>query len=602
MSFIKSFFGEKEKTEKDNNLKKKTEEISKKEDLKVFNKNKDFNFSNWGDTSINFGRPKVRHSERSAEVKNSTKVEKSLKEKIIETKLETTETKKNIDSKLESTTELASAQESKAVLEPKIMKEVEKKIERIIPKDDKKQYSPILNWAITRPIEIAYDLDIRWEFEGDTLTPDKKITDIEIVKIIEQNSDIKYLDLSDCHRIENFSFLGKMEQLEELSLCNNPQLEDISFLANLKNLKVLNLGSTGIEDIGILSGLTNLQVLNLKYNYLNSLDPVKTLVNLHDLVLWGCAGIDTVDAVANLKELRDLDLDSSTIKNIDGIAGLTKMDTLILDNCRISDISPIKDLVNLRCFTMEVKSIMSQTMFQNFEKLTELRTLDLTNRGIKDISLLKNMKHLLDLQLDSNCVVDVSPLAGLTELRKLLLSGNKALTDLSVLSELTKMECFYIDGDSGSTATSKMKISDFSFMNKWENMVEFSCGHNSSLRDISPFANLKKLVILSISDCIQVEDLSPLRNLTDLSILDFTRCPRISDISCLKNLINMSFLLMDGTNVGAYALSDLKNLKGAWNISFNTSSPAGNHVKGSFARKRKTNKIRVAGEKREDEN
>jgi Leucine-rich repeat (LRR) protein len=588
MPFLK-IFGAKSKSEIDEKKKTIEQKVKEEEEKEYNEEGLDIAFEQWEETASAkpsgpiVGKSRTKPAVQSI-VKKQEDKETSIKNESVSEKVET-DPKKEIET-IDITSEAI-----------KEISEVEIKTEVIVDPNINKQFSPIAELALTRSVEIVYrDLEIRMEYPGETLTPDKKITQNDLAEILKKHPDVKYLDLSDCHLVGDFSLLGKLEQLEELSLCNNPQLNDISFLANLKNLKILNLGSTGIEELSPLSGLVNLQILNLKYNYLESLNPLKNLVNLHDLVLWGSAGFNDLNCLPGLTELRDLDIDSSTVKNIDVVKNFKKLDTLIMDNCRIPDISPIKDLVNLRCLTMEVKMMMPDPMFRNIENLTELRTLDLTNRGLKDISLLKNMKQLVDLQLDSNCVVDITPIAGLTKLRKLLLSGNKALRDLSCLSDLSEMRVFYIDGVAGNAATDKMKITDFSFMNKWHKMVEFGCGHNNVLKDISPFANLESLVILGMEDCIQVEDITPLRELKKLAILNISGCPRISDMSCLKNSIQLEALNFNGTNIGAYALSDLTKASGLWNLATNSASVAGKYANGSFARKRKVNNTRAAAE------
>ena len=89
---------------------------------------------------------------------------------------------------------------------------------------------------------------------------------------------------------------------------------------------------------------------------------------------------------------------------------------------------------------------------------------------------------------------------------------------------------------------------------------------NINLSDITPLAELKGLIYLSLYDC-PISDISPLMELTNLDWLNLDDT-KVSDISPLRNLTNLSYLSFEGSKVSDLTpLYGLKNLKGVqlWN-------------------------------------
>ena len=112
--------------------------------------------------------------------------------------------------------------------------------------------------------------------------------------------------------------------------------------------------------------------------------------------------------------------------------------------------------------------------------------LDLSGRGIRDLTPVKALVNLVELNASSNKITDVSPLSGLQSLYVLWLNNND-LDDISPISTLDNLATLGLDNNSGV--------------------------------DISPLANLKNLVNLSVRNC-ELTDISALTelNVTDLNL------------------------------------------------------------------------------------
>ena len=114
--------------------------------------------------------------------------------------------------------------------------------------------------------------------------------------------------------------------------------------------------------------------------------------------------------LAELMQLVDLEISSTSVSDISVLKGLTQLTYLHLGGNAISDISALKGL-------------------------TQLTYLDLGGNSISDISALKGLTQLIYLYLWNNAISDISALSGLTQLRVLGLSDN-AVLDVSSLVKL----------------------------------------------------------------------------------------------------------------------------------------------------------------------
>ncbi|MYC59758.1 MAG: hypothetical protein F4X09_06125 [Gammaproteobacteria bacterium] len=117
--------------------------------------------------------------------------------------------------------------------------------------------------------------------------------------------------------------------------------------------------------------------------------------------------------------------------------------------------------------------------------LTNLRRMNVWGNDIGDISPLSELINLEYLKLDRNKIEDISPLSGLVSLNNLILSFND-ITDISALSGLNNLRELWLDGN--------------------------------DISDISPLASLTSLVSLNLSlnDITEIAALSGLTELTTL--------------------------------------------------------------------------------------
>ena len=162
--------------------------------------------------------------------------------------------------------------------------------------------------------------------------------------------------------------------------------------------------------------------------------------------------------------------------------------------------------------------------------------------GIRNLKGLEFAINLTRINMSHNQVTDISPVAGLIELRELWLTDN-LVSDISPVSGLT-------------------------------NLTHLGVSNYQNLTDISPVRNLTNLVRLDFVET-QVSDISPVRNLTNLVLLDF-RHSLVSDISPVRGLINLVHLDFGDTLVSDLSpVAGLTNLKvlGCWEANISDLSP-----------------------------
>ena len=148
-------------------------------------------------------------------------------------------------------------------------------------------------------------------------------------------------------------------------------------------------------------------------------------------------------------------------------------------------------------------------------------SLNLSGRGIKDITPVKALVNLVDLNAASNNITDVSPLSGLQNLYVLDLSGNN-LDDISPIAMLSNLATLGLDSNVG------IDISPLANLN---NLVNLSI-QNSELTDISALIELN-VTDLDLSGN-NINDIRPLGTLSRIERLKLNDNP-ITDLSALEN-------------------------------------------------------------------
>ncbi len=158
---------------------------------------------------------------------------------------------------------------------------------------------------------------------------------------------------------------------------------------------------------------------------------------------------------------------------IGDLEAFTEFDVSVFAPAPVADLTGAEHLINVTKFILNTNEIVDVSPLAG---LTTLTWLNLAQNRIVDVSPLAGLTNLAFLTFEMNRIVDVSPLASLTNLASLSLRGNQVV-DISPLASLT-------------------------------NLTELNLTHNR-VSDLSPLASLSNLKLLTLVKN-EITDLSPL--------------------------------------------------------------------------------------------
>ena len=225
-------------------------------------------------------------------------------------------------------------------------------------------------------------------------------------------SSLRYLYASS-NNISSTVSLGSNSALYELDLSGNP-VSDFSGIRKLTNLITLDLSDTGLQPSAVqyFSGLNSLQSLNIENNPAMTAESVSELKYLIPL----CSVRHSVQ--------------QNTVQ-LFGIAQDTGTTSIDCTGQGLQEISFLTSYSNLQSVRLAANSLTNISPFQYTESWRTMTYLDLSSNFISDITPLAGLTGLVTLNLSDNLITDITPLYGLTNLRELYLGGNP-LTDLQI--------------------------------------------------------------------------------------------------------------------------------------------------------------------------
>lgn len=172
--------------------------------------------------------------------------------------------------------------------------------------------------------------------------------------------------------------------------------------------------------------------------------------------------------------------------------------------------------------------------------IKDLQELDLSRKGIKNITVLKSFTNLKRLDLSENENCDLGVLKGLTSLLILDLTNNE-ISDLSFLEGMTNLQILRLEYN---------KISDISNLKGLNNLTTLDLNFNR-ISDISPVRGMSNLQSLALY-ASNIKDINALEGLIKLRALNLSN-NKISDITPLQGLTNLKELYLEGNVISDYS-------------------------------------------------
>ena len=349
-----------------------------------------------------------------------------------------------------------------------------------------------------------------------------------------------YLSENSIHSVE---CLASLPKLVTLDLSTN-EIQDVSKLASLTNLLHLNLSHNQITDYRPLLGLTQLKDLDLSHN--------PQLRHLHEGLEVGMEDLNElllIGAITRLLiSLPNLEILHLEKKNTEEEkAGNNNTETFAREIIRIKQMlrrrqTPMKELhiSNISCIWNCHANIDNRALVRVVERIQDLsylRLLDLSNNQIVNASPLQHCEGLIDLNLESNGLRDVTfVVPSLVHLRVLNLNKNR-IQQLKPLRALTNLKELQVGGN---------KINNMVPLEGLTNLELLSLKSNRVV-DVEPLARLSNLKALDLGRN-QIQQLEPLQSLTKLTVL-WASNNRITDVAPLARLTSLVSLSINSNRV-----------------------------------------------------
>lgn len=316
-------------------------------------------------------------------------------------------------------------------------------------------------------------------------------------------SKLRSLTLEGLPAVTDFSPLGAMESLEELSLdCENLKVPD--FLKGMKNLKSLKLFSGSMI----------------------SLDELGNVPALEILVIDGCDDLKNMDAVTGLTGLKALSLElpyDCKEPDLSRLGGLEKLELSRFEDCGF-----VGKLTNLSELTMKMCSVSPDIDLSALTKLKSLTCSSHTTLAL-DLRFAANFTSLEKLDLRGTATYgDISWAFNSPTIKELDISGMECEINFDLIGENNVLESLSMDGlvlynnvqvEGGGGIVyvdwDDVELDEHTeFLGKLKGLRHLSIAENE-LTDISFARELSGLETIDLSDNY-VTDLKPLAGLRGL--------------------------------------------------------------------------------------
>ena len=252
--------------------------------------------------------------------------------------------------------------------------------------------------------------------------------------------------------------------------------------------------------------------------------------------------VKNLSALANLKDLVWLGLyqnkGTGNLSFLKNLPQLKKFRYFYGGTCE--SIKPVSYLKNLTELYLEVPS-SAVSDISPLKGLTKLKKLRIGTTIYDNISVIGNMKNLKELNIKVGKDADLSFLKKLTKLESLEVRGEGIVKGLDVITSLKKLKSLDIDGFD-------RKQQDLSFIGDmtWLESLEVSYSNISFTKSIGNLKSLKELTLMELNNGRKY-DISFLKELTGLEELFITdhHDLDITGISKLKKLKKLTIMLCE---------------------------------------------------------
>jgi len=261
--------------------------------------------------------------------------------------------------------------------------------------------------------------------------------------VIKNNRWIRHIRAESWNKnIYNIAVVAQLPSLVTLEL---PSLEeskrtpvDLAPLASLTHLIEINFNATHVVNTNALSGLVNLESINFHMSNVDSIDFLKNTPNVKKLILSGSDHkFKDYSPLANLKQLGVLDLNlnpQATDTNLAVLKNINSLTDITIYRSDITHLNFLKTHKGLRkVYIMGCGQLTDISVLKDMNFLTEL---DIDGAPVEQLDVLKGKNQLELLSISETRVKNIAVLGDLPGLRRIHLL-NTEISDISPLFKLT---------------------------------------------------------------------------------------------------------------------------------------------------------------------
>lgn len=356
----------------------------------------------------------------------------------------------------------------------------------------------------------------------------------------------------------------------KLNITDSVDLNDIKDITAINELDLSK--NKYIQTIEPLAQLINLKLLNLSETNVGDLTPIRNLTELVELNLSRTKIFDLSPLKYSNKLLR-LNINHTEIRSIEVVEKMPEMQNLEMRATHVIDFAPVSNLTGLLNLDMEGTQISNLSPIANLVQLMEL---NVSATRIQDLNPIKGFKNLQTLDLDSTRIRNIKALNALESL-EILYANYTLISDLSPLQKLVNLERIYCDqtpvnksmADSFMAANPNvLVIFDSKDLQAWWNTL--SPGWQDVLSNTAKIglmpakeelAKVTNLDSINFSDNDSISDLEPLRKLQKLQVI-IANNTAVNDLSPLQEHREIRYLDISDTEVSNLSVvSKFANLK-----------------------------------------
>jgi pimeloyl-ACP methyl ester carboxylesterase len=301
----------------------------------------------------------------------------------------------------------------------------------------------------------------------------------------------------------------------------------LSTLRDIKQMTAIRLAYGEYSDLTDLRHLQSITSLEISQVPASDLTPLRGLMQLQTLSILNDESLKDISPLSDLAGLLKLNLINDTfVTDVTAISHMSHLKVLYLRDTNVTDLSPLRRIETLTELQIDGKQVPG---LHGIASLHNLKILDILCQRAFDLSPISDLPELDRLAINTSSLspvrLNLSPLRKSVKLSDLVLSGGGGFSppnqveDIEAIGELHRLKRLVLGG---------IQISNLNFLASLRDLEELELGF-MPVSDVSVIGTLPLLKSVTLFGT-GVIDIAPLLNLTELKKLNITNTPARSDV------------------------------------------------------------------------